>query len=68
MNHMVLIQMAPITLSKHDGVTIPESTVRFSESDIQSLKLQVDPCGVSDNYGIDLYEQTLQFISGFTSI
>lgn len=49
----------PITLSESEGVNIPQSAVRFSENDIQSLKLHVDPCGVSDNYGIDLYEQTL---------
>lgn len=57
----------PITLSEL-GITIPESAVRFSVSDIQALKVHVDPCGISGNYGIDLYEQTLQFISGFTPI
>ena len=55
----------PIPVS--EGVIIPQTTLRFSEDDMQLLQ-HVDPCGVSDNYGIDLYEQTLHFIYSFVPI
>ena len=51
-----------------EGVTVPQSSLRFSNRDLQTLQQNVDPCGVSDNYGIDLYEQTIQLISGFIPI
>ena len=53
-------------LSSLKGVSVPQSSLRFSDGDIHLLKQNNDPCGVSDNYGIDLYEQTLHFISSFT--
>jgi len=44
------------------GIEIPQSPLRFSDRDIQLLKQTIDPCTPSDNYGIDIYEQTLHFI------
>lgn len=38
------------------GIVVPENTIKFSDADIQALKLAVVPLGVSDNHGIDLYE------------
>ena len=38
-----------------DEIVIPENPMRFADA----LKSAVDPLGVSDNYGIDIYEQTL---------
>lgn len=57
----------PIPVSE-EGIIIPQTTLRFSEGDMQLLQQHVHPCGVSDNYGIDLYEQTLHFISSFVPI
>jgi hypothetical protein len=54
--------------SAHDSVIIPENSIKFSDTDIQTLKVSVNPLGISDNYGIDLYEQTLQIISTFNQI
>ena len=48
------------------GVFVPQSSLRFSDEDIHFLRQNIDPCGPSDNYGIDLYEHTVQFISSFT--
>ena len=50
------------------GVSVPRARVNFLDADIQLLKWRVDPCGISENYGVDLYEQTLQFISTLTPI
>ena len=44
------------------GIEIPQNTLRFSEQDIYILKQTIDPCAPGDNYGIDLYELTLQCI------
>ena len=43
-------------------VDVPQSSLRFSDQGMQTLKLTIDPCASSDNYGVDIYEQTLQFI------
>ncbi len=48
-----------------EAVVVPENPIKFSEADIQILKLAVNPLGVSDNYGIDIYEQTILVISAF---
>ena len=57
----------PATVSE-EGIVIPQTTLRFSEDDMHVLQQHVDPFGVSDNYGIDLYEQTLHFISSFVPV
>ena len=57
----------PLPLSE-GGISVPRSSLRFSDTDLHLLKLNIDPCGPSDNYGIDLYEQTLYFISSFTPL
>ena len=44
------------------GVEVPESSLYFSDRDLATLGQLVDPCGPSDDYGIDLYEQVLHFI------
>ena len=45
------------------GIVVPENRISFSNSDIQSLKEAINPLGPSDSHGIDIYEQTLQYIS-----
>ena len=49
-----------------NNVTIPENPINFLEADMQVLASTINPLEVSDNHGIDLYEQTLQLISTFT--
>ena len=46
-----------------DNVVVPENRIRFSDADVAALRQSIDPLGVSENYGIDLYEQTLLHIS-----
>ena len=58
----------PSTEESVTSVPVPRSTLRFSEADVQMLKQVVDPCSVSENFGIDLYQQTLQFISTLNQI
>ena len=54
--------------SADDSVVIPENAIKFLDTDMQTLKVSINPLGISDNYGIDLYEQTLQIISTFNKI
>ena len=49
-------------------VDVPVNPVKFSQTDLQTLQLNVNPLGASDNYGIDYYEQCLQIISTFNQI
>lgn len=59
----------PISVaSDTSGIEIPQNTIRFSEQDIYILKQTIDPCAPSDNYGIDLYEHTLQYISNLSTV
>lgn len=48
------------------AIEVPQNTIGFSATDIQALKQAINPLDVSENYGIDLYEETLHFISNFT--
>ena len=50
------------------AIEVPSNSVKFSESDMRALKLNVNPLGTSDNYGIDFYEHTLQCISTFNQV
>ena len=49
-------------------VIVPEMSLKFSDSDIASLRQTIDPCAVSENHGIDLYEQTLNIIRTLTPV
>ena len=42
-------------------VVVPELNFQLSPTDYQRLRDHVDPLSPSENYGIDLYEQTVQF-------
>ncbi len=54
-----------IVATSDEGVVVPENPIKFSDTDMQALKLAFNPLGVSENFGIDLYEQTLEIISTF---
>ena len=51
-----------------DTLVVPQNRIKFADHDVRVLRQTIDPLDASDNYGIDLYEQTLQFISGLTQI
>ena len=54
--------------SDMSGIESPQNTLRFSDRDIHILKQTIDPSAPSDNYGIDIYEHTLQYISNLDTI
>lgn len=58
----------PIPAIDGTHVQVPQSTLRFSDSDIADLQRVVDPCATSGNYGMDLYQSTLQFISNLNTV
>ena len=46
-----------------EGVEVPECDFFLTEEHFLQLQQTVDPLRSSDNHGIELYEQTLGFIS-----
>jgi hypothetical protein len=58
----------PIPVIEGVHVQVPQSPLHFSDEDIADLKRSVDPCAPSDNYGMDLYEHTLAFVSNFATV
>lgn len=51
-----------------NAVVVPENRIRFSDTDTRELKSTINPLAPSDNFGIDLYESTLHFISGLNQL
>ena len=47
-------------------IDVPQTSIHFSERRMEIIRETVDPCGFSDNFGIDLYEQTLGIVLSFT--
>ena len=45
------------------GVAVPITGVPISEEDYEQLQLLIDPLAESENYGIDLYQETLHFLN-----
>ena len=50
------------------GVSIPQTALTFTDTDMAILQQNIDPCGATENYGMDLYEQTLQYITSLTPL
>ena len=48
-----------------NAITIPQTTLVFSDADYSLLQQKINSNGQTDNYNIDLYEQTLMLISTF---
>ena len=48
--------------TENSAVVIPECSFQLTTEHLQQLQNQVDPLQASDNHGIELYDQTLQFI------
>ena len=44
-------------------VEVPDCAYQISDIDLASLKLAIDPLQQSNEYGIDIYERTLQFLN-----
>ena len=51
----------PLSLPEENAVVVPQSQLVIPNATLQILK-QIDPLANSDNYGIELYEQTVAFI------
>ena len=53
----------PVPDDGNDGVEVPECTFSLEEHDFTRLQQEVDPLQESENFGIELYQQTLFFIN-----
>ena len=45
-----------------EGVEIPSSQIQLTDEQMSELQGTVNPLSDSDNFAIELYQQTLQFI------
>ena len=54
--------------STANDISVPSSRLKFSDVDLTALHQTVNPNAVSENYGIDLYERTLNFIANLTPV
>lgn len=52
-----------LAVQDDEGVHVPECTFSLEDEHFTQLKQTVNPLASSDNYGIELYEQSLDFIS-----
>ncbi len=62
-DHYGVDEDGPIPAEEDTGIVIPEINFQVGEERFARLRQNVDPCAPSENYGMDLYEQTLQCIS-----
>ena len=53
-----------LSVDDNEGeVTVPECQFSLQDEHYDLLQQHVNPVSSSDNYGIELYQETLQFIS-----
>ena len=45
------------------GVVIPANRINLTDEQVEELKGSVDPLADSDDYGLDIYQQTLDFLN-----
>jgi len=50
-----------------DDVEVPGCAYHISEANLAALKLAIDPLQESNEYGIDIYESTIQFLDNLPS-
>jgi len=50
----------------YSGVEVPEVQFELTAEQLANMQQRVNPLRESDNYGIDLYEETLHFLSNLT--
>ena len=60
---------APIpSQNDENGIEVPECAYNINDADPTSLKLVIDPLQQSNEYGIDIYENTVRFLNNLQSI
>ena len=52
--------------SQRRSIVVPEVPIRLSSENFALLQQAVNPLAPSEEFGIDLYEQVLQFMSTIT--
>ena len=67
---MVLIGMAHAVPDSDSDSVIEEATISnpLQDNDFDELQLSVYPLSTSENYGVDLYVRTLQFVCEFFNL
>ena len=52
----------PVNTCGEEEITIPETVCPLEDADFEELKHSIQPLSHSTEYGIDLYERTVQFV------
>ena len=58
-----IVEEGLVVATDQDGIEIPASTITLSDESLTRLTQTVDPLSVSNDHGIDLYEQVKEFVS-----
>ena len=51
-----------LAANEDDAVVVPENGFNLTDEQFQQLQQSVNPLADSDNHGIELYEETIEFI------
>ena len=65
---MALTTMPQSSQNDKNGIEVPECAYNINDADLTSLKLVIDPLQQSNEYGIDIYENTVQFLNNLQSV
>lgn len=57
----------PIPVDDNSHIEVPQTPIHFQERHMHIIRETINPCAPSDNFGIDLYEQTLAIILNFNN-
>ena len=50
-----------------DGVVIPVNRLNLTDEQVEELKANIDPLADSDDHGLDIFQQTLDFLNEIES-
>ena len=56
------IEEEGLAVEDEEGVPVPENRINLTDQQTTDLAQSVNPLRESDNFGIDIYEDTLHFL------
>ena len=62
---MVKIVIKTLYITTIVGIQVSNLLIQSSVTDIDNFLRNIDPCGPSDSFGIDIDKQSLNYISAF---
>ena len=59
---MTPLELTMVPANEENGIEVPECTFVLEDNHFASLQQEVNPLQCCDNFGINLYLQTLDFV------